>query len=367
MLLTLFFSHIVAGIIDFGLLIAAYTSTGYLPGRPLSTEEGHIYYWGIGKRILGSIRVDKRQQKRLPWWLSKIPFPLGFKPIHPPLNWTEVVPANRSNETIGATDEKKFKNPRPVDPKATMIFAERDERVPSYLIWEPVNYLIDVKTKETLSYNFDFTVIYEIIDDMGPIGRPDFKMIGQIDLQSKIGPWAAQKGVEEIRILDIDDIKKDICFEGNVHMKEYLDAKVKPFGCVVHTIALNKIAGADTNEYYDRKKEEQDLVQEALNQQAQENVRVQERITEINDAKAVAEMNVIEIDSFFDPVTKVAATIYEGEAKVKAARANMLVEANHETKTIGATILEKMFESAEKVAGKDVFRARKREEAEHAK
>jgi hypothetical protein len=71
-----------------GILIIGYISTGYAPNRVLKTEVGHIYYWGIGKRILGSIRIqNKKSGKKVPWWLSNIPFPIGFQRIFVPLKW----------------------------------------------------------------------------------------------------------------------------------------------------------------------------------------------------------------------------------------------------------------------------------------
>jgi hypothetical protein len=370
---------IMLGLLVIGILLVCYILLGYSPKRRLETQEGGIYYFGIGKRILWSVKVDKRKDKtegKLPWYLSIIPCPPGIKNIFPPLNWTDIIPKERLSEKLPGTGEDRFKNPRPADAEGKTFFVERDELVPFYFIWEPVDYSIPFKSKDGFDGFLNLTIVYEIEGNgMGPIGRPDFKKIGQIEVSSKIGPWTAGICIDDLRKIDVDDLKKGIRFmeddeeeEKNpkyITLMQFLNKKMEPFECDTHTIALAIEYGQNTKEYFRRKNDNQDLLQEAENQKALEAVKVEERNTKLNDAKNDAQVAEVEFNGYLEPVKNFMTAIYEGEEKVKKARPNVFIEANTETPTIGVTAFKEVMGMVKNATGRDIFAERKLEEADN--
>jgi hypothetical protein len=350
-----------------GILIIGYISTGYAPNRVLKTEVGHIYYWGIGKRILGSIRIqNKKSGKKVPWWLSNIPFPIGFQRIFVPLKWTEAVPASRMSEKIPGTNEDKFKNPRPLGPSAQIMFTDRNELVPSLKIYEKVDYDIPIRSMDGYKFNYVFTIFFEIIDDMGPIGRPDFKLVGQVDLQTNVAPWAYGKNINEIMSTNTDDIKTCSTFEGGVQIMEFLDQKVGPLGCKTHSIALKIISGQDAEAYFDKRQVAEQTIQDIENQKAFEALQVEQRITKLNDAENDAAVAATEFKAYTEPIENFLGKIYEGEKGIKEARKYVLAEANTETETIGAIATKEMFKVMAAATGKNVGKERREEEQANA-
>jgi hypothetical protein len=353
-------------ILAVGVSIVGYVLSGYAPDRALKLKIKEIFFIGIAERILFEIRVTNK----IPWYLSVVPLPWPFRRIWPSLKWTEIVSGiNKRNEKVKGTDHDKFKNVETFDTEPNIFYGLRDELVPSLRIYEPVSYKISVISQNKHTLYLIFTVYIYVEKGMKAVGRPSFKQIGEVDLQTKLGPWALKKTTDDILDTDIDnlkDLKDGIRFEydgSTIGMEDYLNKKLKPLGCRLYSIALRIIPSKDVQDYFNSGQELAKLNQEKLNQEAQELLREQERITELNDARNQAEIAKTEFNAYAEPIKEMVDSIYENESKLASQRPDVLVEANHQSGTIGVAAINALMSEVDKATNKNAAKQRQEEEA----
>ncbi len=347
--------------------IVLYILSGYAPDRVLEPQDGNIYYWGIGKRILGSIRLGKAKKEgdKLPWWLSKIPLPKPFVVISPQMKWTQIISGLQRAKDRNRGSDNASKEPILLDKDSQEYFVHRDEIVPFLKIFEPVDYRIPVVTKDGYDLVMAISPIYEVINDEGPIGRPSFKMVGGLQLETKIAPWVSTKTLEEIRIVDEDTVKNGITLDGGT-LEQFIDGKMKAFGCKTSSLALKIYYGETAKALFKQIQEGTEFDIKMNNQLLFEKLQEEERQTKLNDAKNAAAVAKIAIEAYTEPLGKLLDKVYTGETQVKSARKFVLVEANTEEKSIGAIAFEHMFEEIAKSTGANVGRKRREEESSNA-
>jgi hypothetical protein len=355
-----------------GIALAAYIKSGYAPERALKTKISDIYFIGIGERILFQIRVTPK----FPKILSVVPLPWPFKHIWVSLKWAEVVEGkSKKDEKVKGTEEKKFKSIEEFETAPNLFYGSREEMVPSLRIYEPVSYLIKAKSSDMHSFYLILKMYIFVGNGMKAVERPNFKQIGEIDSQSQIAPWALKKTTRDLmdtNIQNIKDPKDGIRFQvgenenDTMDIVTYLNSKLKRLGCRVDSIALQIITGKDAEAYFEEIRKLASTQQRKINQDAQEEVRKAERLTELNDAINQAEIAKTEFETYGEPIKDFVDSIYNGEAHVAAQRQHTLVEANHESGRIGVEAIKAYMDEVSKATNKNASKQRKEEETANA-
>ena len=324
-----------------GLILIGLILWGYSPTRRLEAIAGHLFTIGIGKLALWEIDSDK-----LPWFLAYIPLPPPFNVVAIRLKWTEHIEGKeKQNEDVvlfNGKKEKKFKQTEMLDDG---FIGYRDELVSSLRRFETASYKIQVENSEGYDFIFIVTLVFQITNIMNVIKIPSFKMLGQRQLENKLPAWAFDKTIDEIKNTDADIIKDPKCGiiveDGKDLITDFND-KHSALGFKIDPdkVGIKIIEGEKVKNYFKLLQEKRETKQKTENTGQQSKLRAAQRKIEKADAdqnNLIIKETLTEVRTGLKPMMD---DVFEGKAKVAAARPNMLAEVNHEADETG----EKMFE-----------------------
>jgi len=328
---------------------------GYIRGAdPVIAE---YIFIGIAKKIWWAVDGDK-----VPFIFSKVPLILFLKQICPRLEWDELEGLDKKNEKIKGTDTKKYSDT--VDfPSIQSFMGSRDEKVPTLKKYEPVSYDIPVTNQNGDNFVFIFKITYYVFDPMKVIRYPDFKMFGEAELTTQLGPWVYTKSIDDIHNTNLallEDPEKGMLFDG-LDMRTYLDQTFRPLGFEIFKENLQIIDGKDVGEYFKLLQQKKLIEQKALNALSFEEQRKNERITENNDAAQEGENAKNFLHAYSEGVKELADIAFNGEAEIARAQPNLLAKVNHEVKNTATTLIEEGMKDVKTIISNNAARKQRQE------
>lgn len=331
-----------------GLGLIIWILIGYSKKRRLETSLANYFCVGIRKSIIFCIDGDK-----LPWIFRVIPIPPGFRHIWPKLKWWEWVDGkNKMNEKIinheTGKEEPKYKEIKTFPTAPDGFMGLREEFVPSIRKYEPTGYNIEVRTYEGYLVNIILPLVYFVFDPYKVVRFALFKMVGELEVNNAIRPWAATKpavDIQKININQVSAISVPSPEPGNplIDLETYLDEyHFKKLGFEIDKKGLFIIPSVELKKLFDSMNKKSLIQQEGENAKEEAKTREIQRDVELADQKQkslILQERIAATATGFGPMLD---QIYKGKALVAAQQPFTLVSVRHEEDEIGETYIKGM-------------------------